>query len=68
MIELQGLNSDHYLPPSREVEMTPDVYNTLVSELTMRKYHLKEGKTWTTDAFYRETKAKISMRGRCERR
>ena len=54
--------SYHYLPPSRTVEMEPDVVAKL--EAVLKKHHINYeiGKTWTTDAFYRETKKKIAKR------
>ena len=54
--------SYHYLPPSRTVEMNPEVVNIL--EAVLKKHHINYeiGKTWTTDAFYRETKGKIAKR------
>ena len=54
--------SYHYAPPSREIAMNPRavevVENTL---LAAGAPHIK-GKTWTTDAFFRETPAKIKRR------
>jgi uridine phosphorylase len=54
--------SYHYLPPSRIVAMDPEIVPKL--EAILRKHHIsyRTGKTWTTDAFYRETKGKISRR------
>lgn len=54
--------SYHYLPPSRFVEMNPAVLEKL--ESTLKKNHIdyEIGKTWTTDAFFRETKKKIAGR------
>jgi uridine phosphorylase len=54
--------SYHYLPPSRAVAMDPEVVRKL--EAVLQKHHVNHeiGKTWTTDAFYRETKHKISRR------
>ncbi|MDD5288271.1 MAG: nucleoside phosphorylase [Dehalococcoidales bacterium] len=54
--------SYHYLPPSRTVEMNSEVVNKL--EAVLKKHHInyEVGKTWTTDAFYRETKGKIARR------
>lgn len=54
--------SYHYLPPSREVESHPIAIEAL--KMTLEKkgigYHLT--KSWTTDAIYRETKAKRELR------
>lgn len=54
--------SYHYCPPSREIEMDKDIVTKL--ELVLRKHHINYeiGKTWTTDAFYRETKDRIARR------
>ena len=54
--------SYHYLPPSRTVEMNPEVVEKM--ERVLKKHHINYeiGKTWTTDAFYRETKNKIAKR------
>jgi len=54
--------SYHYLPPGREVIANIKGINALARELDKRgiPYHL--GKTWTTDAPYRETPKKIAKR------
>lgn len=54
--------SYHYLPPSREVSAQAKVVQILEDHLQARNlpYHL--GKTWTTDAPYRETPKKIAQR------
>lgn len=54
--------SYHYCPPSRTIEMDSEVVRKL--ELVLQKHHVNYqiGKTWTTDAFYRETKGKIDRR------
>ncbi len=54
--------SFHYLPPSRTVEMSPEVVTKL--ESVLKKHHIPYEicKTWTTDAFYRETRGKIARR------
>jgi uridine phosphorylase len=54
--------SYHYLPPSREVEMNKDAFDHINSELTKRGIPFAAGKTWTTDAFYRETRKKVELR------
>jgi len=54
--------SYHYLAPSREVELAPDVTQVLVSELQSQGISYLVGKTWTTDAFYRETHARVARR------
>lgn len=54
--------SYHYLAPSREIEADPEVVQRL--EAVVQKHHVNYeiGKTWTTDAFFRETKGKVSKR------
>jgi uridine phosphorylase len=54
--------SYHYLPPSREV--APDQAGVAAIESTLQKHHVPYvmGKTWTTDAIYRETRAKMEAR------
>ena len=54
--------SYHYLPPSREVAAHPDAVQAV--EQALQKHHVPYvvGKTWTTDAIYRETPARIARR------
>jgi uridine phosphorylase len=54
--------SYHYLPPSREVTAHPD--GVAAIEATLKHHHVPyvTGKTWTTDALYRETRAKMERR------
>jgi len=54
--------SYHYCPPSREIEIDPHIVQRL--ELILQKHHVdyEIGKTWTTDAFFRETRGKVSRR------
>ncbi|MBI9044128.1 MAG: nucleoside phosphorylase [Anaerolineaceae bacterium] len=54
--------SYHYLPPSRTVESSPLILKAIQSACENQglSYHL--GKSWTTDAIYRETIAKTEMR------
>jgi uridine phosphorylase len=54
--------SYHYLPPSREVAANPNAVNALVKTLDERGLPYRVGKTWTTDAPYRETANKIISR------
>lgn len=56
--------SYHYLPPSREVAPTPAAVAALTRTLQAHRVPYIEGKTWTTDAFYRETPAKVQLRRR----
>ena len=54
--------SYHYLAPSREVKPHPRAVDALQTVFTESgiEYHL--GKTWTTDAIYRETAGKRKLR------
>jgi uridine phosphorylase len=52
--------SYHYLSPSRTVEMNPLVIGKLEAVLQKHHIHYETGKTWTTDAIYRETKGRIA--------
>jgi uridine phosphorylase len=54
--------SYHYLPPSREVYASQEGIAAL--ETVLKRHHLPYviGKTWTTDAVYRETRAKMERR------
>jgi len=54
--------SYHYLPPSREVQANPNATEALVSVLEAKEIPFIRGKTWTTDAPYRETHQKIAAR------
>jgi len=54
--------SYHYLPPAREVSASPA--GVAAIEKVLKRYQVEYllTKTWTTDAFYRETPAKASQR------
>ena len=54
--------SYHYLPPSREITINPKAVQTIRQTLEMFHTPFIEVKTWTTDAFYRETPDMISYR------
>jgi uridine phosphorylase len=54
--------SYHYLPPGREIEADPRAADALVATLARRGVPYLVGKSWTTDAPYRETPHKIAMR------
>jgi uridine phosphorylase len=54
--------SYHYLPPSREVSAQEEVVRSLEKTLQARNIPYRVGKTWTTDAPYRETRKKIAKR------
>lgn len=54
--------SYHYLPPSRTVETDPHVVEKLVETAKSHGIDCQVGLTWTTDGFYRETRAKVAKR------
>lgn len=54
--------SYHYLPPDREVEANPDAVRSVEAFLLERDVPCLLGKTWTTDAVYRETPTRVSRR------
>jgi len=56
--------SYHYLPPSREVESSPEAVAAIERVLTEQGLRYLTGKTWTTDGFYRETRDKVELRRR----
>ena len=54
--------SYHYLPPDREVLAHSGAVNALANTLDRHGIPYRVGKTWTTDAPYRETAGKIARR------
>ncbi|MDE6586539.1 MAG: nucleoside phosphorylase [Clostridia bacterium] len=54
--------SFHYAPPSYEIEADADVVKHVEKTLTKLGLPHVTGKTWTTDAFYRETEDKVALR------
>ncbi len=54
--------SYHYLPPSREVEAGREAVAAIEAVLQRHRLSYRPAKTWTTDAFYRETPAKVRLR------
>ena len=54
--------SYHYAPPSYEIKADADVAAHIAKTLTKLGLPHVAGKTWTTDAFYRETEDKIALR------
>jgi uridine phosphorylase len=54
--------SYHYLPPSREVAANPRGVGILQELLESQGTPYLLGKTWTTDAVFRETRSKIQAR------
>lgn len=54
--------SYHYAKPSYEIEPDFALVNKIKELLDEKKLPYVEGKTWTTDAAYRETKEKVQLR------
>jgi len=54
--------SYHYLPKSREVKPSPEGVAAIEKTLTERNARYLVAKTWTTDAPFRETPAKVRAR------
>ena len=54
--------SYHYLPPSREVQPDPEAVAAIEKVLSAHQIPYRLGKTWTTDAPYRETIEKVKRR------
>jgi uridine phosphorylase len=54
--------SYHYMPPSREVEASPEVVAAITGVLEKHSVEYIVAKTWTTDAIYRETSGKVAAR------
>ena len=54
--------SYHYAPPSREVAMSPRSVEVIESTLQAAGVPYIKGKTWTTDAFFRETPTRVQRR------
>jgi nucleoside phosphorylase len=54
--------SYHYLPPGREVAPSPEGVAAIETVLRNESASYVLAKTWTTDAFFRETPAKVRRR------
>lgn len=54
--------SYHYLPPAREVSASPEAVAAIERVLQANNVEYLVTKTWTTDAIYRETPAKVRRR------
>jgi uridine phosphorylase len=54
--------SYHYLPPGREVSASPEGVAAIERTLQRHAVPYRMGKTWTTDAPYRETETKVRQR------
>lgn len=53
--------SYHYAAPSRQIDIAPDVIKVMESVLNHHQIAYIKTKTWTTDAFYRETQSKVEQ-------
>ncbi|MCD7917538.1 MAG: nucleoside phosphorylase [Clostridiales bacterium] len=54
--------SFHYAPPSEELPVNPRYLDTFLDILNAHQCSYTLGKTWTTDALYRETRGKMERR------
>jgi len=54
--------SYHYIEPGREIQVQPQTLTAIHTTLEAHGVPFVTGKTWTTDAPYRETQAKIDAR------
>ncbi len=54
--------SYHYLPPSRTVKLNEDAIASVEATLARLGVPTERVRTWTTDAFFRETKATVEAR------
>ncbi|MDU2686917.1 phosphorylase [Paeniclostridium sordellii] len=54
--------SYHYIPSSDEIKLRDESIKTITNTLDKIKYPYIKGKTWTTDAPYRETITKLNNR------
>lgn len=54
--------SYHYAPPSDEIEVNKKYIPEFIAFLDELNIEYRIGKTWTTDAFYRETRSKMEKR------
>jgi len=54
----------YYLKPSREVGPTPRALAAIAAVLQENHHQFAFGKTWTTDAVYRETRTRMNRRRR----
>ena len=57
----EGL-SYHYIPAADEIELNPEDLQACREAMNELGVSFAEGKTWTTDAFFRETRAKAARR------
>jgi uridine phosphorylase len=56
--------SYHYIPSGRQIEAEPKAVSAITSTLKINNIPFRIAKIWTTDAFFRETPAKVALRKR----
>jgi uridine phosphorylase len=54
--------SYHYAEPGRQIAASPKAVQAIRSTLTAHREPYRTAKVWTTDAFFRETPAKVALR------
>lgn len=54
--------SYHYAPASDETVLNDKIVKTIENVMKQNKIHYRKGKTWTTDAVFRETRKKVNDR------
>ena len=54
--------SFHYMAPSRDIQLNKRYVSEFKEILNKLNFNYVEGATWTTDAFYRETREKVNKR------
>ncbi|MGH7898430.1 MAG: nucleoside phosphorylase [Candidatus Binatia bacterium] len=54
--------SYHYAPPSRTIDASPEATAALEAVLRSRDVPYRIGRSWTTDAIFRETRDKVRLR------
>lgn len=54
--------SHHYVPPSRVIDANPHAVATMTGTLSRAGIAHVVGRTWTTDALYRETRTRVDRR------
>lgn len=54
--------SYHYAPPSRTIDASPEATAALEAVLAARAVAYRVGRSWTTDAIFRETRDKVRRR------
>lgn len=54
--------SYHYLPPSREAQADQTSIDAIIATMEKRQAPYTLAKTWTTDAFFRETPERVNRR------